>query len=277
MDRYELGHLPETRHLIYAGDMKRAPLGGWQCALVLLLVAAAAACGSTDSGSVVGIGQDAAVDAGAPEAGADVSPDGLGEDGAGGDAAPDDAGPIDAQNDEPASDGPGPEASTCPAVGTSLGACDQCLDSVCEAQLCDCDAECVAIEACLEAVCGPNVADSEEGACQVYCQNEHPASKQKHLAVVSCAYGAQCVDCQAWPAAYDACRGAQIAGPCAPQRAACDASSDCLAYESCIAGCASAATCVACSDSASGAAGRQLREALEGCVARECLAEWWAR
>jgi hypothetical protein len=149
-----------------------------------------------------------------------------------------------------------------------------------------CDAECWAIQACIDAVCFNLSARSspDEGACQAYCQGLHPTGKANHLAYVDCANnetpspeaGASCTPpCLGAPKAYDACVAQASLASCKPEADACAASSDCQTYEACASGCATFADCEACAQSVSGAAGEEVFETLQLCLAHRCLAEEW--
>jgi hypothetical protein len=166
--------------------------------------------------------------------------------------------------------------------GESTGACDDCLDTECASELEACGTECVAVEACIEAVCR-SIGDATEGDCFVYCQDQHPAGINQHLAVVNCAFDGIGNDvcyipngpCVPYPQDYDACRATLTAGNCSAQLAACNASADCATYRDCTSTCGTNTSCIACSSVNGGFEGRQLLEALEGCIAGECLSESW--
>lgn len=152
-----------------------------------------------------------------------------------------------------------------------------CLDQTCATQLTACDDACLGVEACIETACKNLVENSlpDEGMCQVYCQNQFPGGKQKHLSVVNCAQAAPCGPCSSNPFDYDACRVKADMGPCADERDACTADADCVAYTNCAATCQTQATCVACQSGTSGMAGYALAFAYEKCIAIECLPESW--
>jgi hypothetical protein len=137
-------------------------------------------------------------------------------------------------------------------------------------EVCACGDPCVNVEACIETVCRAPMSAAEEGACQVYCQNQHPGGKDPHLAVVNCAYAGTCIPpCIGYPTDWSACRATMTAGDCADEHAACQASIQCLAYQACTDSCTTSASCIACSATLDGAAGRLLLEAYERCVARD--------
>ena len=149
---------------------------------------------------------------------------------------------------------------------------------MCNAELCACGNDCVAIEGCLEAVCWALDGLSDEGQCQVYCQDLHLPAKQQHLDVALCAfYDSQCApSCAGYPADYQACRTTMQAGACATAWTACSNSADCQVYIGCSTICTTLTACLGCSDDPQSMAGRQLYEAYETCIARECIAlSWW--
>lgn len=115
----------------------------------------------------------------------------------------------------------------------------------------------------------------DEGMCQVFCQNQYPAGKQKHLNVANCSQGAPCDPCSSNPFDYDDCRVKADQGPCADERMACTTDTDCVAYSNCAATCQTLAACVGCQSGASGMAGFALALAYETCIATECIAESW--
>jgi hypothetical protein len=147
-----------------------------------------------------------------------------------------------------------------------------------------CDAECYAVQACIDAICFNLSATNspDEGACQVYCQGLHPTGKANHLAYVDCVHdetpspeaGPSCLPpCQGAPRDYEECVAQATAASCKAD--ACATSSDCQTYETCASACATFADCQACAQGASGAAGEQAFERLQLCLAQRCLAEEW--
>jgi hypothetical protein len=175
-------------------------------------------------------------------------------------------------------------------------ACASCLDHECAAEKAACGADCYAIQACLDSVCFnlSAIASADEGLCQRYCQGLHSTGVPAHLAYVNCAYTQpQTVDggtgdagpidggtitclppCLGYPYDYDLCVAAESAGPCKPALEACDASSECKAYEACAGACTSLAVCQACAV-AGGDAGEALYESYQLCLDRSCLAQGW--
>jgi hypothetical protein len=167
-----------------------------------------------------------------------------------------------------------------PAVtGDPWGACDGCLDTECATAIEACDAECVAVEACIETVCrnlGLVGSAEEEGACFVQCQNAHPTGKDPHLDVVNCAYAGTCVPpCIIYPTDYEDCRELMSTGTCSDLVMECQASSDCQNFTQCTNTCATVQECLACDDSDALFNGRLIYESLEHCIATECIAESW--
>lgn len=158
------------------------------------------------------------------------------------------------------------------------GPCDECLDDECAAELAACDGECQAIEACIETLCTnlSAIGSADEGACQKYCQDKHPGAKDKHLAVVDCALSMVCnPPCTLYPDDYDKCTLFMNQGDCHAQREACNASNDCQTYKDCVLLCGTLKDCLACDDTPEGAAGHQIYDAYEQCIARECVSESW--
>jgi hypothetical protein len=153
------------------------------------------------------------------------------------------------------------------------------LQTACKAEIAACDADCIAIQACLDAVCAhlSMIGASDEGQCQVHCQQLHLTSKQKHLDVVNCALGAsQCMPpCSGYSYDWDQCTADATKNQCKPALDACNASQACLDYQTCASGCATNADCQACSSTTDGKTGEQLYEAYWQCVETSCLPEGW--
>lgn len=180
---------------------------------------------------------------------------------------------------EPGGGGAGGSTGT-GGSGLSWEGCDTCLDTECAAQQAACNDACLAIEACIETQCANlgAIGSADEGPCFVSCQDAHPGGKQKHLDVVNCAISAwngACTACSSYPYDHDQCRDFMLQGACQAAFDACAGSSDCQAFKDCASTCSTLAACLACDDTPAGAAGRQLYEAVELCVASECLAESW--
>lgn len=163
--------------------------------------------------------------------------------------------------------------------GLDSALCAACLDDECGPQITACDADCLALEACIETLCThlSSIASPDEGPCQVHCQQEHVGSKTKHLAVVNCAFSSSCPPCSSYPWDHDACVVTASAGACAAPYAACNASIDCKEYRDCVSACSTLAECLACDNSASGQAGAPLLLDYQQCIAAECLAESWLK
>lgn len=160
-------------------------------------------------------------------------------------------------------------------------ACHACLQTECATELAACDAECVAIQACLDTVCqGLSAAGNavEEGKCQVACQAKHFGSKQKHIDVVNCAQQSllNCAPpCAAAPYDWEQCVDHAAENQCKDAQTACTSDDACTDYIVCVTVCNTAAECVACSDTPAKAAGRALYEAYWACVEDDCLTEYW--
>ena len=169
--------------------------------------------------------------------------------------------------------------STSTGTGVTWSACDECAETTCGAEEAACDAECLAVQACLETVCfnlSMIGAMAEEGQCQVKCQGDHPDGKASHLALVNCAADAQCSPpCTFYPQDYEACKAFMNKGACQSANQACKDSNDCQTYRDCVSTCKTLKECIACDDTPSGLAGRKLLESYELCVAGECAAEAW--
>ncbi|APR75497.1 Hypothetical protein A7982_00843 [Minicystis rosea] len=163
-------------------------------------------------------------------------------------------------------------------------ACHDCLQDRCKAELSACDADCVALQGCLDTVCGhlSTLGASTEGQCQTQCQSMFPNAKAAHINVVNCAQGAMgtqndtCMPPCAF-ALYDweQCVNAQTATTCKSKQDACNASGECQTYRACVSGCTTNTECQACAQDASGQKGRDLYQAYWTCVADTCLAEGW--
>ena len=193
----------------------------------------------------------------------------------GGPVDPPDGGEAGQDVNVPDVQGDGPSAD-----GEAWSTCDECLDSTCAEALSACGDDCIAIEACVQMVCGNLSAtgSADEGPCQVQCQNAHSAAKQPHLDVVYCAEGASSTcfpPCTPFPQDYDACRAFMIAGDCFATALACDDAPECNAYRDCIGTCSSLDECLACDDDEEGQLGRAYLELHEQCIAAECIAEAW--
>lgn len=154
-----------------------------------------------------------------------------------------------------------------------------CGETTCSAEESACDAECLAVQACLETVCfnlSTIGALAEEGQCQVKCQADHPDGKDNHLALVNCAADAKCSPpCTFFPQDYDACKAFMNKGACKDENQACKDSNGCQTYKDCVTTCTTLKECIACDDTPSGFDGRKLLESYELCVAGECAIEAW--
>ena len=180
--------------------------------------------------------------------------------------------------------GGGGEGGSTTTTGTggedTWPACHACLQTKCSAEIAACDTECIALQACLDAVCMTLAASgaSDEGTCQTYCQSLHAGAKQKHLDLVNCSNtGPGVTDCSP-PCAFatydwDQCHADADKGSCKDALAACTDDDDCKAYTACAAACTSAAACEDCGTQH--ASGLALREAYYQCVETSCLAEYW--
>jgi hypothetical protein len=157
--------------------------------------------------------------------------------------------------------------------------CLSCLQTACSTEKTACNADCYAIQACIDAVCDNLSATgaTTEGACQAYCEGLHPNGKASLIAYATCTNGATNCNppCAGPPYDYDQCAGAQIAGPCKSAHAACTASSACASYQTCVGACTTDTDCEACGMGTSGAAGQMLYEALELCIDQTCLPLYW--
>jgi len=164
-----------------------------------------------------------------------------------------------------------------PAVfGDPLSECDGCLDTDCKNEVEACDAECVAVEACIETFCRNLgiIGSDDEGLCFQQCQNAHPAGKNPHLDLVNCSAAGMCIPpCVPYPQDYEGCRGEMASTVCSDLQMQCEADPDCQAFSSCVATCTSVEDCLGCDDSLVN--GRLITEAFEHCIAEECIAESW--
>lgn len=205
---------------------------------------------------------DAGMDAAEPDA---ARPPDAGRDTGG---PVEDAGETDGGTDAGADSGE-------PTDGGPINACDECLESECGMFEEACDSECVAVEACIQMVCGnlSVIGSADEGMCQVTCQNAHLTGRPRHLDVVNCVIDADCPSCGIFPDALLACRERMTMTSCSDELATCDASTPCLEYRNCVSQCTTVTECNACDDD--NFAGRMIAETLERCIAAECVAEGW--
>jgi hypothetical protein len=77
-------------------------------------------------------------------------------------------------------------------TGYDSSTCTGCLYQACGPQLAACDADCMAIQACLDARCYnlSAIGSQDENACQVFCQMQHPpAARAAHIALALCVQG----------------------------------------------------------------------------------------
>jgi hypothetical protein len=158
-------------------------------------------------------------------------------------------------------------------------ACHTCLQTACAPELAACDAGCMGIQTCLDAVCGhlSEIGAPDEGTCQVYCQAQHFSSKDEHLDLVNCAQQAsECIPpCSYGIGDWEECVDAATDGACGPKLDACSADVDCVDYITCALTCTTAADCKACGASPEGMAGRALFEDYWLCVETDCILELW--
>jgi hypothetical protein len=159
----------------------------------------------------------------------------------------------------------------------TVAQCKSCVEAACSAEKTACNSDCYAIQACLDTVCENLSATNapSEGACQAYCENQHPNGKSALVAYAGCIQGTMCNGCAGPPYDYEQCAQAQIGGPCQSAAAACAGSADCMAYQSCVSGCATDTACEACSSGTSGTAGEMLYYALQSCIDQTCLSLYW--
>jgi len=175
--------------------------------------------------------------------------------------------------------GTGGEPATT-GTGGHFASCKTCLDTTCATELSACDTECIAIQACLDAVCFnlSAIAAPDEGKCQVHCQMLHAGAKAAHKAVVDCVQFSSCQPpCAGYSFDYDACVAQVTAGSCKPSVDACTASADCTAYDACISSCTTLAECLACASVPGGDTGLSLYTASQACVETLCIAPGWLR
>jgi hypothetical protein len=174
-------------------------------------------------------------------------------------------------------------SSTSSSTGTPFNwdtACHDCLQNYCHTEIVACDSECVAIQACIDAICGHLSqlgVGTEEGQCQVQCQNKHSAGKAAHLALVNCAQGStNCAPpCKFAIYDWEQCNKAQAQGTCKAQLDTCNGDAACQTYQACAGGCATNVACQGCSTGTDGKAGEQAYEAYWQCVEGQCLPEAW--
>ena len=183
------------------------------------------------------------------------------------------------------------QGKTSPSIsGFDVGTCQGCLDAACGPEVAACGADCVAIQACLDAYCVhlSALASPDEVTCQTWCQGQHPAGKEVHIALVSCVTASACQPpCNDYSIDYDACVAAVNTASCATTYAACNASADCQTYKDCTSACTTWPTCQQCAtappkggldagvDGAAPPSGEALFEAYEACVEATCLTLGW--
>jgi hypothetical protein len=158
--------------------------------------------------------------------------------------------------------------------------CHTCLQTACKAEITACGTGCADLQGCLDTYCATLSAtgSSDEGACQVYCQQQFAASKQPHIDLVNCAQGAMstCMPpCAFAPYDFEQCIAHAAATTCKTQLAACDGEPKCVAFRTCVSTCTTAAGCEACGASADGKVGAAVDQAYWKCVAGECTVEAW--
>jgi hypothetical protein len=155
--------------------------------------------------------------------------------------------------------------------------CMGCLSQQCGPELAACGAECLNIQACLDAYCDnlSALGSPDEDICQVWCQSQHPTGKKDHLAMVSCIQTTTCQPpCSGYSIDYNECTAAQETSACAAAKSAC-ATPDCQAYQTCTGACTTWPECQACAAGAGGAAGEKVYEAYQLCLEQTCIAQSW--
>jgi hypothetical protein len=180
----------------------------------------------------------------------------------------------------------------------TVAQCAKCLDQKCATEKANCDADCYAIQGCIDAICFhlSELGSTDEGTCQVYCQSLHPNGKLTHIAYVTCAQDepmpmdmdggsmgppATCVPpCAFYDYDYKQCVAEQSGVPqsnggCKEAVDACNASSDCKTYVACASTCPNFMACQMCGSGPSGSAGEQLYEAEQRCLDTQCFAQGW--
>jgi hypothetical protein len=178
------------------------------------------------------------------------------------------------------SGGSGGDTTTSSSTGepSTWPACHTCLATKCSAQQKACGPECIAIQACLDAVCFNLSATGspEEGQCQVHCQQLHGTGKATHLALVNCANSGSCQPpCAGYSYDYDQCIADADQGSCKTELAACNASQDCQIYRACAGTCTTLVSCLMCASGTGPAAGEKLYESYQQCLDTQCFAEGW--
>jgi hypothetical protein len=166
-------------------------------------------------------------------------------------------------------------------TGFDTSTCIGCLSDACTAQLTACDAECVAIQACIDARCTSlsQRLSTEESTCQQYCESLHPsASAQALVNLAQCIQAAQCFPpCLDYPFDFKQCTIAQDTGACETAKDACDNNLNCQWYKACAASCTTWSSCLGCSTDPgyNAAAGERLFEAYWNCQEQACIAPGW--
>jgi hypothetical protein len=161
--------------------------------------------------------------------------------------------------------------------GFDVSTCQGCIFQACSAELVACDADCTAIQACLDTYCVElsALASPDEAECQVYCQGLYPNGKAKHVALVSCVQGSMCQPpCNGYSIDYDECVAAQNTGACMTAYAPCSgAPGDCTNYKTCVSGCSTWPDCQRCATTFP--AGEMLYETYQSCLESTCLVLGW--
>jgi hypothetical protein len=168
------------------------------------------------------------------------------------------------------------------AIPTTIGGfdtstCVGCLAQTCAPQLAACDQDCFGIQACLDTYCVnlSTIASPDEVACQAWCQSQHPAGKDAHVALVGCVQSSMCQPpCFGYSIDYRHCTGLEddTNGPCYAQATAC-AGGDCLAYKNCINACTTWASCQVCAQQYP--AGEAQFEDHQLCLEQACFLQGW--
>ncbi len=185
--------------------------------------------------------------------------------------------------------------------GFDISTCVGCLDEQCYPEMYACDqADCASLQGCLDTYCLnlSAIGSPDEDACQAFCQGEHAAAKNPHIALVACVEATTCSTltcfdnpiasapdaqvcfnqppCFSYSIDYRHCVNQQndpATGPCKDLLAACANSPDCKSYQTCLAGCTSWTACQKCASDH--AQGEMLLEQYQTCVEKTCLAEGW--
>jgi hypothetical protein len=168
-------------------------------------------------------------------------------------------------------------------TGFDTSTCIGCLSDACTGQLTACDADCIALQACIDARCiglSQKAIAPGEDECQQYCESLHStAAAQALVSLAACVQQAtQCFPpCLDYPFDFKQCTLALDTGACASESAAYYLDLRSQKYQACASACTTKDACLACSTDTSydAATGEKLVEAYWQCQEQTCIAPGW--